>query len=255
MNIVIEIRLEYIKYGSHSLLMGIDKQERLYMTFPSIESLFEYGKDSFRKKLKSKALKSLLGERLITGKHKAKITNKDIIGTPNVNVIDFDLFLAIAQIEGRTNDNVFRLLVDGFGDSLRSLALEQFGVAVEVEKRQIWLEDRLASKDAFKQLNDSIKTYIDNHPERSKGFRDFAYSNCQNAINRRLFGKDARTVREELGNVSHLLRDHYNQRALRRIEAIQSLANRYIVKSDMEPLEAVKKALDEYSYGVIGYND
>ena len=119
MSSVVEIRLQEIRYGSYMLWMGIDSSANLYMAFPAIESLFDYRKDSFREKIASKSMKGLLGKRLVSGKIKAKIVNKTSDGTPYVNVITFDLFLAIAQIEGRTNEKVFNLLLDGFGDSLR----------------------------------------------------------------------------------------------------------------------------------------
>lgn len=256
MSSVVQIKLQNIPYGAYILQMGIDDGGNLYMTFPAIENLFKYRKDSFREKIASKSMKAILGKRLVSEKIKVKVVNKTGDGTPYVNVITFDLFLAIAQIESRTNDHVFDLLLSGFGDSLRSLALKEFGIAIDEESRQAWLGDRHASKEAFHELTNAIDEYIKCNSDKSDNYRKWVYLNCQDTVNRGLFGKAAKKIREELGiGENKLLRDHYGRRALRRLEAIQSLACRYIIKNMTEPQDAVKKAIDEFNYGIIDYRE
>ena len=139
---------------------------------------------------------------------------------------------------------------------LASLALKEFGQGVDEENRQDWLGERHASKEAFREMGNAIDEFIKKHSDKSDNYRKWIYSNCQDAVNRGLFGKAAKKIREELGiGDSKLLRDHYGRRALRRLEVIQSLACRYILNSDTEPQDAVKKAVGEFNYGIIDYRE
>lgn len=144
--------------------------------------------------------------------------------------------------------------------SLRAIIVGDFDALTEEAKiiqlklREQWQTIRDASKEAFWTLGDAIKNYILRHPERSDKFRLFVFSNCQDCVNRGLFGKDASIIREELG-VKNLLRDHYGQVSLKRIDLIQSLAAASIVHRDINPLDAVRSALEMYRFEVINYKD
>ncbi|GIW59554.1 MAG: hypothetical protein KatS3mg087_0620 [Patescibacteria group bacterium] len=260
MSSLIEIRIENVKYGNHFLWMGIDSFNNLYMTFPAIENILEYRADSAREKLSSKKLRSFVNKNFQLGKKSAKVANRpsgfSVPDNGKVSVISFDGFLQLVFWEvSNQNPIAISLVVTGLGDSLRSLALKQFGVAVAEEDRQIWIKDRHASKEAFWELGEAIKQYLEKHPERSSDYRTWVYLNCQDKINRGLFGKSAKKIREELGSVANLLRDNYGSKALKRLDVVQRLACRYITKSDIEPKEAIAKAVDQFSYGIINYQD
>ena len=146
-------------------------------------------------------------------------------------------------------NRVLRLITQGDYQALT----EEAAIA-QAELQKQWQKIRDGSKEAFWALSDAVKDYKNAHPEKSENYRTFVYSNCQDAINRGLFGKAAAAIREELG-VSNLLRDHYGQTALKRIELIQSLAAANIIHRNVEPLDAVKSALEMYSFEVIDYKD
>lgn len=131
-------------------------------------------------------------------------------------------------------------------------ALTEEAAIAQAKLQEQWQKIRDASKEAFRSLGDATKSYLDAHPEKSDNYCRFIYSNCQNAVNRGLFGKDASTIREELG-VADLLRDHYGEAALRRLDLVQSLAAASIVHRDIEPLEAVKQALAMYNFEATDY--
>lgn len=133
-------------------------------------------------------------------------------------------------------------------------ALTEEAVIAQAKLQELWQKIRDASKDAFWTLGDAIKEYKDSHSEKSESYRTFIYSNCQDAINRGLFGKPASKIREELG-VTDLLRDHYGQTALKRIELVQAVAAVNIVNQDIEPLDAVKSALAMFNFEAMDYRE
>jgi hypothetical protein len=261
----LEIRVESIKYGQYALPMGIDESSKLYMTYPAIERILDYEPDLARKKVESKKLKALLGDNSKLGKIKAKIINKDHVislglTVPKngmVSIVCFEGFLQLVNWEVfQGNEHACQLALAGLADSLESLALSQFGEAIDEETRQARLELRQRTKEAFWTLGAAIKDYKESHLERSDKFRQFVYSNCQDAINRGLFGKCAAAIRTELGiGDKSLLRDHYGMTALRRLDLVQAVAAANIVNQDAEPLSAVKSALAIFNFEVMDYRE
>jgi len=148
---------------------------------------------------------------------------------------------------------------DDLLDNLAGLSLQQifsdaFKLKFDEESRQNWLKAREGSKQAFWTLGDATKSYLDLHPEKTENYRKFVYPNCQDALNRGLFGMSASQIRKEL-NVSDLLRDHYGETALRRLDLVQPLAAARIINEDMEPLESVKAALAMFAFEEIDYKE
>lgn len=122
------------------------------------------------------------------------------------------------------------------------------------QAQKIWGDLRSASKEAFWSLGDTVKAYLLSGCATDSETQ-WLYSNCQNAINRGLFGKDAATIREELGlDKSQLSRDHFNAKALRHLDHIQSLASKFAANGE-HPLTAIDSALRLYSHEVIFYGN
>ena len=81
----------------------------------------------------------------------------------------------------------------------------------------------------------------------------FHYSTPADAINRGLFGKTAKQIREELGTPKQALnRDNFGRRALRWITNVQDCAARR-VRAGQKPCEAIAKVIEELGYEVIDY--
>lgn len=151
------------------------------------------------------------------------------------------------------NEKAKRITTALMATSLDIIINDKFKREYEAGQAELWTKARVAAKEAFWTLGDAIKAYKLAHPEKSENYHRFVYSNCQDCINRKLFGKAASAIREEL-KVADLLRDHYGQVALKRIELIQSLAAANIIHRNIEPLEAVKSALEMYGFEVIDYS-
>ncbi|MBW4633911.1 MAG: hypothetical protein KME30_19010 [Iphinoe sp. HA4291-MV1] len=196
--------------------------------------------------------KALLGEGFQFLKISAKRAERQNRPEKALTLADFEKLLFELSLKGnRRAIEMARALI---GLSLTQLFADAFGQKFEKEERQAWLSDRQKSKDAFWDLEQAIDGYLLGHPDKSDNYRKWVYLNCQDTLNRHLFGKCAAKIREEL-QVTNLLRDHYGRRALRHLESIQSLASRYILKSDVEPKEACEKAISEFAFGIISYKE
>jgi hypothetical protein len=259
---MLHVRLETIKYGAWDALeVAIDINQvdgkTLYLTYPTAETILNYEENNYRKKIASKSFKAFVGNDLIPVKISGRIVNKTSAGNPTVNLTNLDSFLAVAGWEAFVNQNIAlaKLLSVGFGDSLRSLAYEQLGLTLTQEDRQNWIKKRQENIDSFWLIGEATESYKSRHPELSPNTVKHMYSNYQDAINRGLFGKPAKQIREILGLPDgELLRNHYGKAALVNIESIQRLAAQ-LINQDVLPLDAVKQALSLYKYPVIDFKD
>lgn len=195
-----------------------------------------------------KQLESLLGIRF-QSHQKAKTP----LNPKAINVISLGEFTSVVVASAdRGVGGAIAIRNSLVGLSLHQLFCDAFKIRLESEDRQAWLIERQDSKDAFWEIGKAIKAYKERHPELSSDRKQWLYSNVQNNINRGLFGKAAKTIREELG-VKNLLRDSYGRKSLRRIDHIQSLAASLIEEEDIDPCLAVQQALDSFKYKSIGY--
>ncbi|MEC4817816.1 MAG: hypothetical protein SAK29_31770 [Scytonema sp. PMC 1069.18] len=249
---ILQIRLKTIKYGGwEQLEVGIDVNEadgkKLYLTYPTAETILNYPTDSVRKKIGSKSLKAFLGETRTFGKFSGLIVNKkDLVGaTAKVTLMDLDDFLALATWEAVVNQNleVGQTLASGFGDSLRSLAYDQFEIELQVEDRQAWLKTRLESKRIRRNLTDAVKAYLECHSEVSDNYRTWIYKNVTDAVYRAVFGKDAKKLSEFLECSKDEIRDRLNSFCVSRVEWFEeSLCQQ--IDLDHEPQAAVKRVIE-----------
>lgn len=119
---------------------------------------------------------------------------------------------------------------------------------------KMWDDLRFLTKDTFWQLTDTVKVYLDSGNATEDEMK-WLYCNCLNKINLKLFGKDAKTIREELGiGKSKLNRDHFGPRSLRRIEQVQELSSKF-ANQGQHPLKSIDSAFSLYAYkDILDYN-
>jgi hypothetical protein len=250
----ITVRLEKIKYaGWENLEVAIDVNapKDLYLTYPTAEIILNYRVNSLREKIASKSLKTFLGKALVLGKFTGTIVNKKTDGTPKVALISLEDFLAVATWEASVNQNirVAQTLAAGFGDSIRSIAYEQLGITLGLEERHAWIVDRLEVKELFWEFTTAIKL---SRKAAGKEISFFHYSTPVDAINRGLFGKTAKQIKEELGNPVSLTRDSFGRKALRRISAVQEAAAVRISRGE-KPCDAVANCIASFFYEIIDF--
>lgn len=252
-----KVRLESIQYGTESfeVAVSVEDSQDFYVTFPTAESILNYRDNSVREKIASKSLKAFLGAGRTVGKNSGTIVNKpNLVGAiAKVSLLKYTDFLSLCQWEASINQNttVAKMLAVGFGDSFRSIAYKQLGIQLSLEERQLWIAERLESKELFYELTEAIKTWKENR-ECSAPAHTY-YSNTFDAINVGLFGKKSKQIREELG-VSGLTRDHFGTKSLRRLTTVQESTARLLNSRKVEkPTEGVKTSLDFLSFPVADY--
>jgi len=79
-----------------------------------------------------------------------------------------------------------------------------FGVQRAEEERQELLRLRLEGKRIRLRLKDTIKTYIDRHPNLSENNRKGLYVNASQRITLVVFGRNAKKLAEDLGVIDSL---------------------------------------------------
>jgi len=148
------------------------------------------------------------------------------------------------------SSKTIRLVIDG-----RLAPTDEESRQVADKLKEQWADLRKWNKDSFFVIGDEIKAYIDSHPELTDDDLAYLYPNCQDAINKGLFGKTSKTIKLELGiGKNKLNRDHYGKSALKAIEMIQRLAGAYI-SQNLHPLPAINKAVSQYAYKLMSYKD
>lgn len=224
-----------IRYGSFDQIEVLVDPETLdlWISQPAIERMLDFPSDTTRKKLQSKSFKSFASKDLTLGK---KVVAKDTLGRPHqVKAIPFDTFLLLVYWQcANQNQSAIRLLVAGFADSFRTIALEQCGIKVELSARQKAIQQYLTQYHDYQDwIRDThIKMY------GRKPAPDY-YRQIAVAINESLFDR------------SHFNRDrlhHATDAQLRDIECFERFAMRKKDKyCDRDPLDVTKLLLAEYS--------
>lgn len=210
---------------------------------PQIANLFPYFQDSQNQA--SQKLKRLMGKDFKTNKTKTGF-NRNI--TLSISLLDFERVL-------RKLDKLFDSVAESIADDLIGLSLQQlfcdgFGIVFDAEDRQKWLSERMESKALFWELTTAIK---ETREAAGKEIKFFHYSTPMDAINRGLFGKTAKQIREELGTPeSALNRDSFGKKSLRWLTAVQE-ASAVRVRRGEKPCEAIANVIDDLGYSLIDF--
>lgn len=94
-----------------------------------------------------------------------------------------------------------------------------------LNKSEEWLKERQESKEVRRELTDSIKEYIDRHPELSSNAIKFMYSNATETLNLGLFAKRTKRLKEVIGiTPSSSIRDYLDSKEIICLKAVEYLA-------------------------------
>jgi len=108
-----------------------------------------------------------------------------------------------------------------------------------------WLKERQECKEVRRELMDSIKDYIDRHPELSSNAKKFLYSNTTEAMMLGLFGRKTKRLKQDMNLDPKLnVRDFLDKKELITFKCIEYLACQLIDIEDTYPHNAIKKAIE-----------
>lgn len=196
---------------------------------------------SLDKTIATRRVKALLGKGSPLDKIASELTSR------KVNIINLaQLEKVIVELSLKGNQEAQDLIRALAGLSLTQLYCDAFGVKFEAEDRQAYLKSRLEGKLKRRELTDSIRDYCETH-EVSDNYKLWAYSNVSDHLNRALFGKTSKQLKEERGvKTLELLRDQMSWKELDLIKTHELYASKLVDKQGVEPLEAIKLAIDFY---------
>lgn len=137
--------------------------------------------------------------------------------------------------------SVLRHVIEGNVAALTEEAEEAI-----VKLKEVWMGIRSEGKVTRRSATDAIKEYCDRNPV-SVNYLKWIYSLFSDTINKGVFGKTAKELREERNvDTNEALRDSHDADSLKKIERIEDFAMRLIDKTNTEPNEAAKEAIRFY---------
>lgn len=192
--------------------------------------------------------KALLGKKFQFVKVNTDRAERQNRSENSFSLPDFEKLLFELSLVG--NQSAISLSRALIGLALHQLFCDGFGITFEKDDRQKWLLERMESKELFAELTTAIK---ETREAAGKEISFFHYSTPADAINRGLFGKTAKQIREELGTPKTALnRDNFGRQALRWITNVQEAAALRI-RAGQKPCDAITTVISELGYKVIDY--
>jgi len=229
-----------VPIGNRSI-EGLLLQDGTYaIAVPQICSIF-----SFAKEHASRDLKAILGKGFSLSKARTTLNSQPVncVTLKDFEILTFELVL-------RGNSPAIAFTRDLLGFSLQVLFDDAFDKESTKESRQLWFKNRQSTKDSFWFLAPQIQAWIErngsSHPQHH-------YIAAFKAMSVGLFGKTPKEIRFELGTPKgDLIRDHFNDEALIRVDGVQRLATP-LIRADMRPETAVKTAIAQFTYEPMRY--
>ena len=229
-----------VPIGNRSI-EGLLLQDGTYaIAVPQICSIFQ-----FPIKNATRDIKAILGAGFQFLKARTTLHPKAVncVTLKDFEILTFELVL-------RGNSSAIAFTRDLLGFSLQVLFDDAFDKESTKESRQLWFKNRQSTKDSFWFLAPQIQAWIErngsSHPQHH-------YIAAFKAMSVGLFGKTPKEIRFELGTPKgDLIRDHFNDEALIRVDGVQRLAIP-LIRADMRPETAVKTAIAQFTYEPMRY--
>ncbi len=191
----------------------------------------------------SRTIKRLLGKGFQFDRCVSELNPK------KVNILLLKDFGRLVNAIARSQDKAYekaREIAFAIQDASVTTTLEQaydisFNNKQRLEEYQARQEARVQGKLTRRSLTDAIQDYINaNADVLSDKYERFIYNNCSDAVNRIVFGRSAKKLRESWKCTE--LRDAMTFEELSHIDSVERLAVRLIDELGYEPFSAVKEA-------------
>ncbi len=172
-------------------------------------------------------------------------------GSKPVNLVPLEVAFQFWVLElSIGNQEALALVVASGVEALERRADAAFNILrteEEINERFIVRKDSILQRHFW---TDSIKWYIDNHPELSSDAKKWLYPNVSNTLNKELFGMSARDIRLLLDmSPKEHVRDCINPSLLADVAFVEKYAATR-VKQGLEPMHAIKEAVAFCNYPI-----
>ena len=208
------------------------------LAVPQIAQLFQFDQNQG-----TRTIKRLLGKGFQFDRAASELNPK------KVNIILLKDFGRLVNAIARSQDKAYlkaRQLAYALQDASVTTTLEQaFDLAFDnkqaLEDYQERQKARVQGKLTRRTLTDALQDYIKNNKkELSDNYQKWIYNNCTDAINRLVFGRSAKKLREDWDCLE--VRNAMTTEELMIVDSIERLAVTLIDEHGFEPLLAIKEA-------------
>ncbi len=184
----------------------------------------------------SRDIKRLLGKDFQTFRYASELNPK------KVNIIllqDFGLLVMKLAFKGnKVAQAIAEASVTTTLEQAYDLAFDNKQALEEYQEKQ---KARVQGKLTRRTLTNAIKDYLNaNNEKLSDNYKKFIYNNCTEALNRLVFGRSAKKLKEDWSCLE--VREAMNTEELMIVDSVERLAVTLIDDLGFEPLEAVKEA-------------
>lgn len=206
---------------------------------PQIVDIYQGDLEGFRppKNYASQTFKRLLGNQFRSHKIATELDNA------RINVVSLEVF-ALINIQILIKGNK---IAQAIAEASVSTTLEQaFDIAFDnkqsLEEYQQRQKARVEGKLTRRTLTNAIRDYINaaNSDEISDNYKKFIYNNCTDAVNRLIFGRSAKKLKEDWD--CNEVRSAMTTEELMIVDSIERLSVTLIDDLGFEPLTAIKEA-------------
>lgn len=154
-----------------------------------------------------------------------------------------DAVLIWGYFASQGNQEAVALIVACAIEAIERRADAAFNVQRDEEERNARLEARRKGIVTRRELTDAIQDYLE-RSEASENAAKWAYSNATNAMYRAVFGMTATELEAFLSCTRNASRDFLAMNSLRAIDFAENFICRLIDDRAMEPMEAVRFAVE-----------
>ena len=154
-----------------------------------------------------------------------------------------DSVLIWGYFASQGNQEAVALIVACAIEAIERRADAAFNVQRDEEERNARLEARRKGIATRRELTDAIQDYLE-RSEASENAAKWAYSNATNAMYRAVFGMTATDLETFLDCTRNASRDFLAMNSLRAIDFAENFICRLIDDRAMEPMEAVRFAVE-----------
>ena len=184
----------------------------------------------------SRDIKRLLSKDFQTFRYASELNPK------KVNIIllqDFSLLVMKLAFKGnKAAQAIAEASVTTTLEQAYDLAFNNKQALEEYQERQ---KARVQGKLTRRTLTNAIQDYVNTHvDEVSDNYQKWIYNNCTDALNRLVFGRSAKKLRENWSCLE--VRSAMNTEELMIVDSVERLAVTLIDELGFEPLEAIKEA-------------
>lgn len=156
-------------------------------------------------------------------------------------IAGFEILLLCSAQLGKSQAVQIQVALTGY--SLRKIFSRSFGEVFTDEMAESWIAARFVGIETRNEWTNEIKQWLTT-PAASENDRKWIYINCSDRLNKALTGYSAKYWRDKFECDAGTLRNHWNDRHLHDVEAIENLAAKILKRKQCLPMEALEEAIE-----------